>query len=101
MVVRRYNGKHNEAAAAFQADAPKAAADGYYPTSQVWQEGSWGCGAYLIGVAAVLLFGLGLIILGYLVIVKPAGTLVVSYEFRGSGPAPLPIAPVFNDNWQR
>ena len=53
-------------------DAARLANDGYYPTSQSWAQGQWGCGAWLV---AVLLFFvlIGILVFIYMVIVKPDG----------------------------
>jgi hypothetical protein len=58
------------------------AAKGFFPKSQTWTQGQWSAGAYIIGVLLIFLFGLGLLILGYMIIVKPDGTLTVTYERR-------------------
>jgi hypothetical protein len=81
--VRNYHAKTQEAAALlFQQDAAQMAQSGYFPVSQSWAQGSWGGGAYLIAALLILLFGFGLLILGYLIIVKPDGTLSVTYQWR-------------------
>jgi len=59
------------------------AAANYVPVAQSWAEGSWGCGAYLLGLVLILLFGIGILVLLYLLIVKPDGTLTVTYAYRG------------------
>jgi hypothetical protein len=82
MTTRTYRGSLEQATARFNADAVTMAATGYYPTSQVYAPGAWGCGAFLVAFLLILAVGLGLLILAYMVIVKPAGTLVVTYEYR-------------------
>jgi hypothetical protein len=65
--------------AAFRADAARMASQGYTPASQVWAPGSWGCGAFIL--ATLLCFVLiGFIVFIYMLIVKPAGSLTVTYE---------------------
>lgn len=82
IVVRTYKGSQQAAARAFEEDARRAAADGYVPVAQSWAQGSWGCGAFI--VALLLCFVLvGVLIFVYMLVVKPAGTLTVTYEFRG------------------
>lgn len=55
------------------------AAAGYVPVSQSWAPGSWGCGAFL--VALLLAFVLvGILVFIYMLLVKPAGTLTVTYQ---------------------
>ncbi len=103
IVVRHYRGRLDVAMAAFQADAARARLKGYAPISQVYEPGSWGCGAFLIAAATTVLFGIGILIFAYLLIVKPAGTLAVTYRWQGDAsdamPPPAPVAPA--DAWQR
>jgi hypothetical protein len=83
VIVREYRGRQQkDANAGFARDAATLAQAGYFPTTQSWAQGQWGCGAYLLGLLAILLFGIGLLVLLYLVIVKPDGTLTVTYELR-------------------
>ena len=84
VIVRTYKGSQSGAAAAFQRDAQRLASEGYFPVSQNWAQGSWGCGAFI--VALILCFVLiGIIVFIYMLLVKPAGTLTVTYEYRGTG----------------
>lgn len=93
VIVKTYSGKEDTAMAAFRADAPNMAKTGYYPTSQSYAQGSYGCGQFIL--AALLCFILiGFIVFIYMMIVKPAGTLSVTYEYREDTmtvrqPAPL------------
>jgi hypothetical protein len=81
IIVRRYKGNQETATAEFQYDAGLLAARGYHPTAQTWAEGSWGCGAFLF--AALLCFVLiGFFVFIYMLLVKPDGTLTVTYELR-------------------
>lgn len=81
IAVREYKGKLAEATLLFQQDAVRMAAADYYPISQVYQPGSWGCGAFLV---ALLLFVVlvGILVFIYMLIVKPPGSLVVTYQWR-------------------
>lgn len=82
-VVRTYRAKNQSIAAlVFQRDANMMAEHGYFPVAQSWAPGQRGAGAYLLGILLIFLFGLGLLILGYLLIVKPEGTLTVTYNLR-------------------
>jgi len=65
----------------FQADSIQMAADGYFPTSQSWAPGQWGFGAF-IGALLLCVLLIGFIALIYMLIVKPDGTLTVTYELR-------------------
>lgn len=91
IVTRSYRGSPQSAAWAFQRDAAAMAGAGYAPVSQQYVPGSWGAGPFIFGVLALLFFGLGLLVLAYLVIVKPDGTLTVTY----SRAAPAHESPAF------
>jgi hypothetical protein len=84
--VRVYRGNQEEALYAFQQDAAYMAQFGYYAMNQQYVPGSWGAGAYIVGVLLILLWGIGLLVLGYLIIVKPKGTLTVMYARQGMVP---------------
>jgi hypothetical protein len=86
IIVRTYKGSQLAAAAAFQKDAQKLAAQGYSPVSQNWAQGSWGCGAFLVALLLCVVL-VGFIVFVYMLLVKPAGTLTVTYEYRGPGAA--------------
>lgn len=77
-VVRTYRGNPSEAAALYEQDAAEMARYGYSPTSQVYAQGSWGCGAFLIALLLAFVL-IGILIFIYLIVVKPAGTLTVTY----------------------
>ncbi len=82
-VIREYKGKQQkDANSEFAKEAQQFAALGYTVTSQSWAQGQWGCGAWLIALLCILLVGLGLLIIAYMVIVKPAGTLTVTYTLK-------------------
>ncbi|MBI4827847.1 MAG: hypothetical protein HY804_03415 [Nitrospinae bacterium] len=87
VIVKTYRGSLEKATATFQADSVVAAAQGYYPTSQAWVPGAYGCGAFLL--ALLLCFVLiGFVIFIYMLIVKPDGTLTVTYELRSASVSP-------------
>jgi hypothetical protein len=81
IIIKTYKGNQEQATAAFQADSAKMAAQGYYPTSQTWAPGSYGCGAFLLALLLCIIF-IGILVFIYMLIVKPAGTLSVTYELR-------------------
>lgn len=81
VLVKTYKGNQEQATRAFQLDAPRLAAQGYFPTAQVWGPGSWGCGAFLLALILCALV-IGVVALIYMLIVKPDGTLTVTYELR-------------------
>ena len=83
-VVREYKGKQQkDANGEFTREAQQFSALGYTVMSQSWAQGQWGCGAWLVALFCILLVGLGLLILAYMLIVKPAGTLTVTYTLKG------------------
>jgi DNA-directed RNA polymerase subunit M/transcription elongation factor TFIIS len=54
---------------------------GYYPVSQEWIPGSYGCFAFLIAFLLCFIF-IGIVAFLYMLIVKPDGKLIVTYEIR-------------------
>lgn len=83
VIVKTYTGSQETATALFQKDAVEMAAKGYFPTSQSYAPGSYGCGAFLL--ALILCFVLiGILIFIYMLLVKPDGVLSVTYEYRGT-----------------
>jgi predicted Zn-ribbon and HTH transcriptional regulator len=92
IMVRSYRGSQEHATAIFRADAEKLAKQGYYPTSQTWAAGAYGCGAFIL--ALLLCFVLiGFIVFLYMLIVKPDGTLTVTYEYRDASVSGEKICP--------
>jgi len=87
--MRTYRGSLANASRAFQNDATALAPQGYVPVSQVYAPGSWGCGAFLIALVLFLVL-IGILIFIYMLIVKPEGSLVVTYEYRSTQPASPP-----------
>lgn len=87
VLVKTYKGTQAGAAALFQADAAKLANQGYFPASQAWAPGSYGCGAFLLALLLCLVI-VGVLIFIYMLLVKPAGTLTVTYELRQDAPTP-------------
>jgi len=83
IIVKTYKGNQQQAMEAFQSDTSKMSAQGYSPISQAWVPGSYGCGSFLV---ALLLFVIliGILVFIYMLIVKPAGTLSVTYELNNT-----------------
>jgi len=81
IVIRIYKGRQAQATSAFQADAARMAAQGYRPISQAWAPGAYGCGSFLAALLLCLVL-VGFIVFIYMLIVKPPGTLTVTYELR-------------------
>ena len=89
-IVRTYHGRQQaDAVVAFQHDAAVAAEAGYFPVSQSWAPGQWGCGAFLLALV-LSIFLIGILIFVYLLIVKPDGTLTVTYARRDVSPQLAP-----------
>lgn len=88
VLVRNYKARSQEQAAArFRADAEDLAVLGYRPTSQSWAPGSWGCGSFLVALLLAVII-IGILVFIYMLLVKPEGTLTVTYELRlGTSPA--------------
>jgi hypothetical protein len=79
VIVRTYRARNqNDAAAEFAEDARNLALLGYFPASQSWAAGQWGCGAWLVALLLCVAL-IGLLVFVYMLIVKPHGTLTVSY----------------------
>ncbi len=85
-VVKTYRGKQEEATAEFQDDAKKMAAMGYVPSNQIWAPGSYGCGAFILALLLCFIL-VGFLVFIYMLIVKPAGTLTVTYVLSAAATA--------------
>ena len=84
IIVKTYKGiqgSQEQAIAAFQADSALMAAQDYYPMSQSWIPGSYS-GELFILALILCIFVVGFFIFIYMLTVKPAGTLLVTYELR-------------------
>ena len=79
--VKTYKGTQQQANDAFQRDVSSMAEKGYFPTAQSWAPGAYGCGAFLVALLLCLIL-IGILVFIYMLIVKPDGTLSVTYEFR-------------------
>lgn len=90
-VTRSYKGSLPKATEAFQRDAVAMAQSEWFPTSQTYAPGSWGCGAFLVALLLWVLV-VGFFIFIYMLVVKPDGQLVVTYEYRGSLQVPVAAA---------
>ena len=79
VVVVTYRAKNAAAASElFRRDSAIAALHRYRPTSQNWAQGQWGCGAFLVAVLLFLVL-IGILVFIYMLLVKPEGTLSVTY----------------------
>jgi hypothetical protein len=91
-VVRTYRGRQQgDVVATYVADAEALGASGYEPIGQSWGDGQWDGASFLFALI-LCLFGIGLLLLAYMAIIRPNGTLVVTYRrvSGGTGPAGAP-----------
>nr|WP_314621882.1 zinc ribbon domain-containing protein [uncultured Noviherbaspirillum sp.] len=77
-VVKTYQGRERDAMEEFRRDAEKMAAQGFHPISQTYAPGTYGCLSFLAALALCFIL-IGFVIFVYMIIVKPAGTLTVTY----------------------
>jgi hypothetical protein len=83
-LVRTYRGhQQGDAIASYVRDAETLAQRGYAPAGQSWGDGQWD-GAYFLLALVLSLFGIGLILLAYMAIIRPDGTLCVTYRLRAA-----------------
>ncbi|MCV2361435.1 zinc ribbon domain-containing protein [Paucibacter sp. TC2R-5] len=80
-IVEEYRGNEAQARKLFLKDAEKQAAKGYYPTSENFTQGTYGCGSFIFALLLCFVI-VGIFIFIYMILVKPPGTLTVTYEFR-------------------
>jgi hypothetical protein len=80
-LIRVYKGNSKTASSTFRYDSISLAKKGYVPISEVWAQGTWGCFAFLIALALCFIF-IGFLVFIYMLIVKPEGTLTVTYSLQ-------------------
>jgi Uncharacterised protein family UPF0547 len=83
IVIKTYRGSQDAATSLYRADSAKMAALGYSPTSQSWAPGQRSFGDFL-GALLLCFILIGFLVFIYMLIVKPPGTLSVTYELRTS-----------------
>ena len=76
--VKTYRGTERSATNEFRRDAARMASRGLVPTSQTWAPGSYGAGSFILALLFCFL-AIGFFVILYMLIVKPAGTLTVTY----------------------
>ena len=92
-LVRVYRGKQQaDTAPRLQQDTDLLGRAGYKPTTQSWAQGQWGCGAWLVALVLCILL-IGILVFLYMLIVKPDGSLNVTFERRPELDAPRDAAP--------
>lgn len=110
VIVRSYRAKkQEEAAQLFAHDALALAAQGYFPVSQSWAEGRYDGIAFLAAIV-LFLFVLGIFVLAYMLIVKPDGTLSVTFSYQPerttpdmaalAAATPKPAGMVTGEHWR-
>ncbi|MFI5259602.1 MAG: hypothetical protein ACHQ01_08350 [Candidatus Limnocylindrales bacterium] len=77
----RHQGDYEWAAAEAQEEAEELALHHWFPVSQTYVQGSWGTRAWVLAILSVVIL-VGIIVLAYMLAAKPAGELVVVYEYR-------------------
>ena len=78
-LVRTYKGTNQSSATAvFQTESGLLAERGYAPTNLSWAPGQWDAGAFLVAVLLFIVL-IGIFVFLYMLIVKPEGTLTVTY----------------------
>ena len=96
ILVKTYKGTQQQAMAAFELDAAKMAAQGYFPTAQTWAPGAYGCGSFLLALLLCVVL-IGILVFIYMLIVKPPGTLSVTYQLRAVSGQPQATAALPSD----
>ena len=89
ILVKNYRGNQERATTWFKGDAAKLADQGYYPTSQAWAPGAYGCGHFLLALILCVVL-IGFLVFVYMLLVKPDGTLTVTYQLRSAPSEPIP-----------
>jgi len=93
VIVKTYKGSQESATNAFRKDAAIMGAQGYDPSSQTWAPGAYGCGSFLLALVLCVVV-IGIIVFIYMLIVKPPGTLTVTYTLRESSARPQAAPPM-------
>jgi len=79
-IVKDYKGVRTKAQELFLKDAKKLAKKNYFPVSETYEQGTWGCGSFVLALLLCLIV-IGIIIFIYMIIVKPVGILTVTYKY--------------------
>ena len=81
-IVKSYSGSQELASKWFQRDAIKLSEQGYTPVTQSWSAGSYGGGMFILALILCSIFGIGIIMFIYMLLIKPHGLLSVTYGLR-------------------
>jgi len=82
VIIETYKGSQAKARELFLKDAKKKAKKGYVPASESWEQGSYGLGEFLVALLLCIVV-IGILIFIYMLLVKPPGTLTVTFEYKG------------------
>ena len=73
------------AATEAEGEAQELALHHWFPISEAYVPGSWGAGAWAVGIVTVVVL-VGIFVLIYMLRTRPAGELVIVYEYRPPAP---------------
>jgi hypothetical protein len=77
--IATYHGSAVDALASFRAESKEMAEEGYYPISQCWMPGEYSVG-FVVVAMLLCLITIGFVLVLWMLLVKPRGTLIVSYQ---------------------
>ena len=78
IVVRLYRASHREAFETFGREAPIFEDRGYGVDSVTWAPGEWDSATAILATLLILV-GIGILMIAYMLVAKPPGTLVVIF----------------------
>jgi len=81
IIIERYKGSVAKTNMEYEKRSKKLLAEGYIIKYQTYQQGSWGCGAFLVALLLCFII-VGFLAFIYMLIVKPEGELTVTYEYK-------------------
>jgi len=76
-----YSAQQSDAVRIFDQDASELARFGYRPTGQSWEAGRWGWRAFMVALLLAVIL-VGVLMFLYMLVVRPDGTLTVTYARR-------------------
>ena len=80
-IVETYQGSQATARKLFLKDSKRKETKGYYPISEEWELGRWGAVSFIVALLLCFIF-IGFLVFLYMIIVKPPGTLTVTYSLK-------------------
>jgi len=94
VITRMYGGNFKKATDLAAEESPKFAAQGYVVVGQQYVPGSWSTSAWIIALLLIV-FVVGLLVLVFMVVAKPPGTLTVTYQRQAPQAPESPMRQVF------